>query len=232
MGERECLASGHWGFHNQVKHAVSLLDDKQRAEFDQEFGNEWPSDDLDILDEVSLWIEGNTDMVWEDGELWEYKEDTVKHDPTLVNKWLAELKTAEQVTGTLHNADGFCCLGVLCDAYNPKGWAGYSQGTYKFEEFGIVSVLSTEFLVRVCGFDPDKFGETGQIRLQYLPQELQEMLWDAYAEDPGVIDGDMTHLVTMNDRVGFTFEDISKFIVAYYPHWLPDGVEPGELVIP
>ena len=45
-------------------------------------------------------------------------------DSSLKQKWVRALRSGkyEQATGALRNEDGFCCLGVLCDVYDPDKW--------------------------------------------------------------------------------------------------------------
>lgn len=48
-------------------------------------------------------------------------------------KWVEALRSGKynQTRSCLKNLDGHCCLGVLCDVVNPKGWlkgAGHEQG--------------------------------------------------------------------------------------------------------
>ena len=41
---------------------------------------------------------------------------------TIKQRWIEALRSGEyeQTTKTLHNEDGFCCLGVLCDLYSKE----------------------------------------------------------------------------------------------------------------
>lgn len=47
-------------------------------------------------------------------------------NPEAKAKWLEALRSGRyaQARESLRNSDGFCCLGVLCDATNPNGWSG------------------------------------------------------------------------------------------------------------
>jgi hypothetical protein len=40
-------------------------------------------------------------------------------------RWVEALRSGnyKQTTGALRKDDGFCCLGVLCDIVDPKGWS-------------------------------------------------------------------------------------------------------------
>lgn len=45
---------------------------------------------------------------------------------TLVRKWIEALRSGRysQGIGKLRDGDRFCCLGVACDIFDPKGWGG------------------------------------------------------------------------------------------------------------
>lgn len=45
---------------------------------------------------------------------------------TLRQRWIKALRSGKytQTRRTLKDQDGFCCLGVLCDVLDPKGWNG------------------------------------------------------------------------------------------------------------
>jgi hypothetical protein len=45
-------------------------------------------------------------------------------NPDLKTRWLAALRSGEykQTKEYLRTPDGFCCLGVLCDLYDPTVW--------------------------------------------------------------------------------------------------------------
>lgn len=49
-------------------------------------------------------------------------------------KWVEALRSGEykQTQGRLRDSDSFCCLGVLCDLVQPKGWKrlGGSESGY------------------------------------------------------------------------------------------------------
>lgn len=92
----ELLAEGRHGFDTQVVYAVECLTETDRAKFDllypewprvleliaaaSPLSNYYPGDDPDdpdpeIMSWVADWIEENTDMYWEDGDLWRGRED-------------------------------------------------------------------------------------------------------------------------------------------------------------
>lgn len=47
-----------------------------------------------------------------------------KMNPEIKAKWVAALRSGEykQGKGSLSTGGEFCCLGVLCDLYDPEGW--------------------------------------------------------------------------------------------------------------
>jgi len=47
-----------------------------------------------------------------------------KVDRTWKRRWVKRLLSGKdtQATGQLRIGDGFCCLGVFCDVYDPKRW--------------------------------------------------------------------------------------------------------------
>ncbi len=48
-------------------------------------------------------------------------------NPEIKQRWIAALRSGEikQAKGNLRTDEGMCCLGVLCNLYDPKGWVGY-----------------------------------------------------------------------------------------------------------
>lgn len=75
---RQLVADSHHGFENQVRAAVSALGPRQTVKFQREFP-EWErwhedqyADDIDpeYSSWVADWIESNTQMFWDDGDLW------------------------------------------------------------------------------------------------------------------------------------------------------------------
>jgi len=81
-------------------------------------------------------------------------------NPLFKSKWLEDLRSDKHVQGegqlrTLDNR--FCCLGVLCDLYNPDGWEenleewSYGEGPDYCHEIG---VLPHDFRVDM-GIDGD-----------------------------------------------------------------------------
>lgn len=48
-------------------------------------------------------------------------------------RWINELRSDkyQQSTGSLKDKDGYCCLGVLCDIVDKKGWGRIQRGSYR-----------------------------------------------------------------------------------------------------
>lgn len=71
----------------------------------------------------------------------------------LKDKWIKALRSGKykQTYGTLRGKVGFCCLGVLCDIRNPKGWSvpkrnGHNQVYYISKENNCIGMLSSKIL--------------------------------------------------------------------------------------
>lgn len=78
-------------------------------------------------------------------------------DAELKAKWLEALRSGryDQTTGQLRNGNCFCCLGVLCDVFNPNAWEiegdwSYGEGPDQSHEVG---VLPHNFRI-TYGIDP------------------------------------------------------------------------------
>ena len=52
----------------------------------------------------------------------------------LRDEWVAALRSGDypQGQGALKTADGYCCLGVLCDIVDPKGWSMFTNKSGRF----------------------------------------------------------------------------------------------------
>ena len=86
-------------------------------------------------------------------------------------KWLEALRSGkyDQTSGQLRAGNCFCCLGVLCDIFNPSGWVK-SDGTYEW----------------VYGEGPDESHEVG-----VLPSNFRNTY--------GINSGIESNLILMND---------------------------------
>lgn len=87
--------------------------------------------------------------------------DDPKLSPELKAKWLQALRGGEyaQTREKLRDDDGFCCLGVLCDLVDPKGWGADEWGdttfTYNDDEAS-GSLPSSMNLKFIAGKDENK----------------------------------------------------------------------------
>ncbi len=72
-------------------------------------------------------------------------------DQVVKTKWLAALRSGnyKQTKKFLRNADGFCCLGVLCDIVDSGGWRGNEEreGFTSFEHWDGTTIPHEELLV-------------------------------------------------------------------------------------
>jgi hypothetical protein len=107
-------------------------------------------------------------------------------NPQIKQKWVDALRSGEyqQTKGRLHDEDGFCCLGVLCDLYikeNNVEWEpSIHSDAYMFQN-----------VVADLPFSVKKWAD-----LEYC--------------NPHINDGEST-LATLND-IGFTFNKIADII--------------------
>lgn len=64
-------------------------------------------------------------------------------NPEVKARWVAALRSGEykQTTGCLSRADGFCCLGVLCDLHAKETGTLWTEGDTKRSYFGVWAVL-------------------------------------------------------------------------------------------
>ena len=86
-------------------------------------------------------------------------------DSYLKQKWVRALRSGkyEQATGALRREGGFCCLGVLCDVYDPDKWNvgvddcdederwcyGYEDDNFAFKAKEVLPIL----VARIAGLD-------------------------------------------------------------------------------
>jgi hypothetical protein len=51
-----------------------------------------------------------------------------------LQKWITALRSGKykQTKGCLRDGEGFCCLGVGCEIYDPNGWSGNNEGVYTY----------------------------------------------------------------------------------------------------
>jgi hypothetical protein len=140
----------------------------------------------------------------------------IRMNPHAKEVWLAALRSDEyaQTTGTLHDSEGFCCLGVLCDLYKKEhpdvaGWTPADPTSvrgHNFFDTRTPDELATK-LVSPCMPDNAEF-----LASDILPGRV--MAWAGLQEnDPDVEDeeGDANSLSSLNDH-GADFNSISLFI--------------------
>jgi hypothetical protein len=109
-------------------------------------------------------------------------------DATLKAKWLEALRSGKyaQTSGQLRLGNCFCCLGVLCDIFNPKGWDTPKNSSYSYEWF--------------YGEGPDESREVG-----VLPH--------AFRISSGISSDLQDRLISLNDD-GAPFSEIAAYIEA------------------
>lgn len=109
---------------------------------------------------------------------------------TIADLWIANLRSGkyEQGLRALHRDGKFCCLGVLCDLADPRGW--YTRPGARFKSWRV------------------PYGETG-----VLPREVSAWagLQSVSPNHRGI---DLTQL---NDN-GYTFSYIADFIEKNWQH--------------
>jgi hypothetical protein len=109
-------------------------------------------------------------------------------NPQIKQKWVSALRSGDyqQTQQVLHNKNGFCCLGVLCDLYikeNQLEWEPNHLNNGNYYNFQDENV--------------------------YLPHSVVE--WSGIGDDdPTINDGEST-LVELNDG-GSTFIEIADVI--------------------
>lgn len=128
-----------------------------------------------------------------------------KMNPEIKEAWVAALRSGErkQTKGKLRSADGFCCLGVLCDLH-----AAATGGTWDVRVVPRIEYLG----LRVERYE---YGSTSST----LPPEVAR--WAGLSGDNPVIgetvdeeDG-LLHdreAASYNDELGFNFNQIANLI--------------------
>lgn len=108
-------------------------------------------------------------------------------DAELKAKWLEALRSGryDQTTGQLRDGNCFCCLGVLCDVFDPEAWDIGGIGDVPEWSYGE--------------------GHDQRSEVAVLPQNFRI----TYGISPAVQD----HVVQMNDA-GKTFSEIANYIEA------------------
>lgn len=89
-------------------------------------------------------------------------------------KWVDALNSGEyeqQRLGQLHNPDGWCCLGVLCDVYSQE--KGIDWEDYDYSQANCPSYIleSSEFLplevAEWAEFEPEEIMGNGDVRIHF-----------------------------------------------------------------
>ena len=107
-------------------------------------------------------------------------------NPQIKQKWVSALRSGEyqQTQRLLHDENGFCCLGVLCDLYGKENnveWELTDNGNYyNFQDKNV-----------------------------YLPHSVVE--WSGIGDDDPTINDRESRLARLND-CGSTFNEIADVI--------------------
>ena len=106
-------------------------------------------------------------------------------NPQIKQKWVDALRSGEyqQTQRRLHDENGFCCLGVLCDLYGKENnveWQHNEVDDYFYGNHGFI-----------------------------LPSSVVE--WSGIADSNPLVNGGINTLSELNDR-GFTFNEIAYVI--------------------
>jgi hypothetical protein len=75
-------------------------------------------------------------------------------DLELKQRWVGALRSGDYAQGAkrLRNADNtYCCLGVLCDLINPKGWnpSGDADDSYRWGVGRSTALLPPSILIEI-----------------------------------------------------------------------------------
>lgn len=105
-----------------------------------------------------------------------------------VKKWVAALRSGkyEQTREVLHDNQGFCCLGVICDVLSPNSWGDPDWDNRAYE------------------FRTNEFGCEDDGVIDYPPPGMLEML--------GIHDDFGNMLVRLNDEEHYNFSQIADVI--------------------
>lgn len=80
-------------------------------------------------------------------------------DKKIKRKWLTRLRNGSyaQTSDSLVDQNGYCCLGVLCDIADPKGWK-YRSNNDKWYHRGAVAMPGQD-IYRLTGLCPALAGD-------------------------------------------------------------------------
>jgi hypothetical protein len=122
-----------------------------------------------------------------------------KMNPEIKALWLEQLRSDEftQTTGYLHNENGFCCLGVLCEIAVNQGVVSTSRDA---------SIQEGEVPVFSYRASTDDYAECST-----LPSSVQE--WSGASANPHVeYNGVFRPLSDLNDEEKLDFFEIASLI--------------------
>ena len=131
-------------------------------------------------------------------------------DQALKQKWIAALRSGEypQTRRTLHNGDGYCCLGVLCEV------AGLERQKISAGRYGYVDTDGLE--IRYAELPPT-FAKQNALRSQgtlLSSKQISRSLGEERAHALSSRGGGEESIVWLNDS-GATFGEIAQLIEDY-----------------
>ena len=115
----------------------------------------------------------------------------------IVKLWTSALRSGEykQTSGCLHNGDGYCCLGVLCDIASKNGL------NIQFERVRCDDYWDEDEIF----YDELCFDSAAEL----LPESV--MKWAGLRSNDGAIEGQHQTLAELNDK-NISFNDIADTI--------------------
>lgn len=147
-----------------------------------------------------------------------------KLNPEFKERFIEALLSGKykQDKGRLRTSIGYCCLGVLCDLFDPDKWhivgninlaePGAAKGLYHFDD---MSCFLPKFILAELGITPyDNF--TDDIAIYFTHDEYKALPIKVNSDTGvliGVKAGDYYKigLSYLNDA-GYTFEEIAEFV--------------------
>jgi len=125
---------------------------------------------------------------------------------SIADKWVKALKSGKykQSRGKLRGPRGYCCLGVLCDLKNPKGWVDERE---EFEGCG----GQADYTFMADGNYP----EDNTLPLKVMSWAGMKSADGEFGDDESPA-GHRQTLVTLNDHRHWGFKEIAKFIQKNY----------------
>lgn len=117
-------------------------------------------------------------------------------NPKVKQKWLEALRSGEykQTKENLHDGNGFCCLGVLCDLHAKERGTNWVRLIDLYELYGEMQLLPLS-VQEWAGLDNDM---GGMVDFEY--------------EDDGVVYVKSESLPEINDRWNKDFNEIADLI--------------------